>query len=141
MEELDLTVVRWSGSDRDVMVSNANIKTLTISYNKSQDPSNFSFDTPRLVYFSHSDFAGQDYPIVKMENLVEARISLLPSVHQIELARASNNDEDDVVLRLANVVKLVKGIRNVQYLNLSANTLEVSFLFLFSLVISLINWS
>ncbi|KAG7543772.1 F-box domain [Arabidopsis thaliana x Arabidopsis arenosa] len=91
----------------------------------------FSVDTPSLVYFSYSDYVAKDYPVVKMENLFEARISLLVTEDQIERARAPNNDwlvdDDDgnVVLRFANVWKLMNGIQNVQYLDLSANTLEV----------------
>ncbi|XP_020874195.1 putative F-box/LRR-repeat protein At4g13960 [Arabidopsis lyrata subsp. lyrata] len=65
-----------------------------------------------------------------MGNLLEARISLLVTEDQIERARAPNDDwlangEDNVVLQFANVGKLMKGIQNVQCLDLSANTLEV----------------
>ncbi|KAG7649396.1 F-box domain [Arabidopsis thaliana x Arabidopsis arenosa] len=86
-----------------------------------------SLDTPSLVYFCFSDHVAKDYPLAKMEKLSEARISLLVTEDQIERARAPNIYwvEDDVVLRLVNVGKLMKGIRNVQYLNLSPNTLEV----------------
>ncbi|XP_019089372.1 PREDICTED: F-box/LRR-repeat protein At1g52650-like, partial [Camelina sativa] len=123
LEELFLVSMYWG--DRDVIVSNATLKTLTIDRNYCLGT--FSFDTPSLVYFCYSEFAAKDYPVVKMEKLFEARISLLVTEEQIERARAANNDlvEDDVVLRLVNVGNLIKGMRNVRCLNLSANTLEV----------------
>ncbi|OAP17998.1 hypothetical protein AXX17_AT1G46950 [Arabidopsis thaliana] len=123
LEELVLFGVSWR--DRDVTVSNASIKTLTIKFNYYLGT--LSLDTPSLVYFCFSDHVAKDYPLAKMEKLSEARISLLVTEDQIERARAPNIYwvEDDVVLRLVNVGKLMKGIRNVQYLNLSPNTLEV----------------
>jgi len=116
-------------------VSNASLKTLTMSSNHYTGT--MSFDTPSLVYFCYSDYVAKDYPLVNMENLLEARIKLLLTDDQVERAREPNNDgveadEDDVVLQFANVGKLMNGIRNVQYLVFSANTLEVSFLFFFS---------
>ncbi|KAG7543050.1 FBD domain [Arabidopsis thaliana x Arabidopsis arenosa] len=121
LEELVLFAVSWG--DRDVTVSNASLKTLTMKYCLGT----FSLDTPSLVYFCFSEYVAIDYPVVIMQNLFEARISLLVTEEQIERARAPNIDwvEDDAVLRLVNVEKLMKGIRNVQYLNLSPNTLEV----------------
>ncbi|VYS48898.1 unnamed protein product [Arabidopsis thaliana] len=123
LEELVLFAVSWR--DRDVTVSNASIKTLTIKFNYYLGT--LSLDTPSLVSFCFSDHVAKDYPLAKMEKLSEARISLLVTEYQIERARAPNIYwvEDDVVLRLVNVGKLMKGIRNVQYLNLSPNTLEV----------------
>ncbi|CAL9224386.1 unnamed protein product, partial [Arabidopsis halleri] len=126
LEELVLFAVSWG--DKDVTVSNASLKTLTINFNFYLGT--LSLDTPSLVYFCFSEFGAKDYPVVKMENLFEARISLLVTGDQIERARAPNidwveEDDDDIVLRWVNMGKLMKGIRNVQYLNLSPNTLEV----------------
>ncbi|CAH8277409.1 unnamed protein product [Arabidopsis lyrata] len=134
LEELAMGYITWRLDD--AAVSDASLKTLTITSNHYVCYSyyylgTFSVDTPSLVYFSYSDYVAKDYPVVKMENLFEARISLLVTEDQIERARAPNNDwlvdDDDgnVVLRFANVWKLMNGIRNVQYLDLSANTLEV----------------
>ncbi|VYS68599.1 unnamed protein product [Arabidopsis thaliana] len=69
-------------------------------------------------------------PKLKMENLFEARISLFVVEEDISRVRALiNNDllEDDeyYVLRFENLWKLMNGIRNVRYLVLSPNTLEV----------------
>ncbi|CAA0406110.1 unnamed protein product [Arabidopsis thaliana] len=65
-----------------------------------------------------------------MENLFEARISLLVVEGDISRVRALiNNDllEDDEydVLQFENVWKLMNGIRNIRCLYLSPNTLEV----------------
>ncbi|XP_006283699.2 F-box/LRR-repeat protein At1g52650 isoform X1 [Capsella rubella] len=121
LEELSLVGIYWR--DKDVIVSNANLKSLTIFANYHLGT--FSVDTPSLDYFSYSEYTAKDYPVVKMENLFEASISLLLTDDQIERARTPNWAEDDFVHRLVNVGKLMNGIRNVQCLNLSPNTLEI----------------
>jgi hypothetical protein len=126
LEELVLVDVNWL--DSDVTISNASLKTLTID--SDGHLGTFSFDTPSLVYFCYSDYAAEDYPVVKMENLREARIFLLVTDNEIERVRLPINDGledamDNVVLRFGHVGKLMNGIRNVEYLELSADTLEV----------------
>ncbi|CAH8269109.1 unnamed protein product [Arabidopsis lyrata] len=126
LDDLVLVDVNWL--DSNVTISNASLKTLTID--SDGHLGTFSFDTPSLVYFFYSDYAAEDYPVVKMENLREARIFLMVSDEEIERVRVPNNDlfEDDmdnVVLRFEHVGKLMNGIRNVEYLDLSADTLEV----------------
>ncbi|EFH52744.1 predicted protein [Arabidopsis lyrata subsp. lyrata] len=125
LDDLVLVDVNWL--DSNVTISNASLKTLTID--SDGHLGTFSFDTPSLVYFFYSDYAAEDYPVVKMENLREARIFLMVSDEEIERVRVPNNDlfEDDmdnVVLRFEHVGKLMNGIRNVEYLDLSADTLE-----------------
>ncbi|XP_019088775.1 PREDICTED: F-box/LRR-repeat protein At5g38396-like [Camelina sativa] len=136
LEELVMDDVFWLWSVTDVIVSNANLKKLTV--NSNHYTGTISFDTPSLVYFCYSDYVAKDYPVVNMENLVEARISLLVTEDQIKRARAPNDylldeGDDNVVLRFENVGKLMNGIRNVQYLELSPVTLEISYL-LFSVL-------
>ncbi|CAL9224389.1 unnamed protein product [Arabidopsis halleri] len=127
LEELVLFDVTWGGMD--VTVSNASLKTLTINFNYYLGT--LSLDTPSLVYFCFSEYAAKDYPVVNMDNLFEATISLLVTEDHIKQSRWPNithwlePDDDHVVLRLVYVGKLMKGIRNVQYLNLSPNTLDV----------------
>ncbi|KAG7548410.1 F-box domain [Arabidopsis suecica] len=130
LEELVLDSIHWKELDVTVSVSlsSASLKTLTINFIDCFDT--FSLDTPSLVYFSYTDFIAEDYSVAKMENLFEARISLCVIEEDISIARAPYNDllEDDeynVVLRFANVGKLMNGIRNVRYLVLSRDTLEV----------------
>ncbi|CAH8277408.1 unnamed protein product [Arabidopsis lyrata] len=131
LEELVLHSIHWKELDVmtvSISLSSASLKTLTIKFIECFDT--FSLDTPSLVYFSYSDFVVGDYSVAKMENLFEARISLCVIDEDISLARVPYNDllEDDeynVVLRFANVGKLMNGIRNVRYLVLSPDTLEV----------------
>ncbi|KAG7543774.1 F-box domain [Arabidopsis thaliana x Arabidopsis arenosa] len=130
LEELVLDRIHWKELDVTVSVSlsSASLKTLTIKFIECFDT--FSLDTPSLVYLSYSDFVAEDYSVAKMENLFEARINLCVIEEDISIARAPYNDllEDDeynVVLRFANVGKLMNGIRNVRYLVLSPDTLEV----------------
>lgn len=75
LEELVMVEVFWLWRDKNVTVSNASLKTLKIDSNHYSGT--FSFDTPSLVYFCYSDYVAKDYPVVKMENLFEARINLL----------------------------------------------------------------
>ncbi|KAL9281609.1 F-box/LRR-repeat protein [Arabidopsis thaliana] len=122
LEELVIVDAFWFTTFTDVTVSNPSLKTLTMSSNIYSG--SISFDTPSLVYFSHFKYVAKDYPLVNMENLLEARINLGVTEGQIRRAREPNNN-DEVVLRFPNVGKLMNGIRNVQCLDLSANTLEM----------------
>ncbi|CAL9224385.1 unnamed protein product [Arabidopsis halleri] len=111
LEELVLGTKYWKDWDvAEVIVSSASLKTLTINSSVCLDT--LSFDTPSLVYLCYSDYVVRDYSVAKMENLFDARISLLASEEEITRARGLEND-------------LMNGIRNVQYLVLSPNTLEV----------------
>ncbi|CAL9224383.1 unnamed protein product [Arabidopsis halleri] len=129
LEELVMVDIVWKDCDvADVTVSSASLKTITINSSGCLDT--LSFDTPSLVYICYSDYVVGDYPLAKMGNLFEARISLCVIEEDITRARAPNNDwleddEDNVVLGFGNVGKLMNGIRNIRYLYLSPNTLEV----------------
>lgn len=133
VEELRLATMVWFDSDE--IVSSASLRKLTL-YAKGfedfgGDPKCVSFDTPNLVYLDYSDYVAADYPVVNLTNLVEARLNLLVKEDQIQLIRAEPNgeDDDDVILRFRNVSKLMSGLRNVQKLSLTADTLEVQLLF------------
>ncbi|XP_010431550.1 PREDICTED: putative F-box protein At3g58820 [Camelina sativa] len=75
-----------------------------------------------------------DYTVVNMENLFEAHIRLLATCYEVEIARAAPNHDhhlpsvEGVLSRFTNVGKLMNGMRNVRYLDLSGDTLEVLFL-------------
>ncbi|CDY07824.1 BnaC03g47980D [Brassica napus] len=99
--------------EMDESVSSQSLRKLTIyagGFRDFRNPKSISFDTPNLVYLEYSDYVAADYPKL--------------TGHDIELIRAPN-DEDDVSLRLGNVWKLISGLRNVQRLFISADTLEV----------------
>ncbi|CAH8269101.1 unnamed protein product [Arabidopsis lyrata] len=126
LEELSMSFNEW-----DETVSSASLRKLSIWTTGCEDfsnPKSISFDIPSLVYFAYCDIVAEDYPKVNLTNLVEARISLLLTEDQIKRRRAPNSDEDDVLLRLRNGWKLMSGIRNVQKLYISLDTLEVLYL-------------
>ncbi|KAL1199498.1 F-box/LRR-repeat protein [Cardamine amara subsp. amara] len=128
LEELHLAGMEWS--DIHEIASSASLKKLTIYasyeyvYADFLAPKSISFDAPSLVYFEYCDCVAADYPKVNLMSVVEAQLKLKVTENEVKLMRA-RNVEDDVVLRLSNVWKLMNGMRNVQKLFLSADTLEV----------------
>ncbi|KAL0719195.1 hypothetical protein Bca4012_068519 [Brassica carinata] len=124
LEELLLLDVVWEDTE-GVTVSSASVKTLTIRLNDVL--SSLSFDTPSLFHFNYFGFVASDYPVVNMDNLVEARIVFCLSEDQLKRLRDPDHvlfDEEDA-LGFSNVWKLFHGIRNVPDLNLFPDTLEV----------------
>ncbi|CAL9245849.1 unnamed protein product, partial [Arabidopsis halleri] len=123
LENLNMPHIHWSLGNE--IVSSASLKSLTT------DSANFlhafSFDTPNLLCLKYSELVAWDYPLVNLENLVEAQIKLMLTYDQIEELRGRNDDglEDDVFQKLGKVQKLVRGIRNVQKLYLSPGALQV----------------
>ena len=126
LEDLHMAHIEWPETDESV--SSQSLRKLTIyagGFRDFRNPKSISFDTPNLVYLEYSDYVAADYPKVNLPDLAEAVLDLKLTGHDIELIRAPN-DEDDVSLRLRNVWKLISGLRNVQRLFISADTLEVS---------------
>ncbi|CAA7016730.1 unnamed protein product [Microthlaspi erraticum] len=125
LEELRMATVEWD--DSDVTVSSASLRKLSIhaigcDYDGFSNPDSISFDTPSLLYLDYSDIVADDYPLVNMKKLLEARVSLVESDARF---RAQDNDlleDDDVAVP---VVKLMNGILNVEKLHLDSDTLEV----------------
>lgn len=125
LEEFHVAKIEWW--EYDESVSSQSLRKLTLYADGFEDwrnPKSISFDTPNLVYLEYSDYLAADYPKVNLPNLDEAVLDLKVPGYQIDLIRAPD-DEDVVSLRLGNVWKLVKGLRNVQRLFISAETLEV----------------
>ncbi|CAN6821317.1 unnamed protein product [Brassica oleracea] len=125
LEDLHMAHIEWPETDESV--SSQSLRKLTIyagGFRDFRNPKSISFDTPNLVYLEYSDYVAADYPKVNLPNLAEAVLDLKLTGHDIELILAPN-DEDDVSLRLRNVWKLISGLRNVQRLFISAETLEV----------------
>ncbi|XP_010485636.1 PREDICTED: F-box/LRR-repeat protein At3g03030-like [Camelina sativa] len=128
LEELRLVGVEWIDSDDTVSCATLNKLLLSATGPKAcRKPKSVSFDTPNLLSLAYSDCVAEDYPLVNMKSLLKARIILGVDEDQIERIRAPSNSlsDDDVVLRFGNVVKLIKGIQNVQELHLHSDTLEV----------------
>ncbi|KAJ0232676.1 hypothetical protein HA466_0289120 [Hirschfeldia incana] len=78
-----------------------------------------SFDTPNLIYLNYADFAAFNYPLVKLDSLVEARLDVGPSHGQM---RARDSDEFKAPWDATN---LIMGVHNVQTLHLTSDTLEI----------------
>lgn len=85
-------------------------------------PSNVSFDTPNLLYLNYSDFVAGNYPLVKLDSLVEARLDVGSNTSQMH---ARDSEEYEVPWDATN---LIMGIHNVQTLHLTSATIEVLFL-------------
>lgn len=134
LEELYLSDI--GGLDSKATASSATLRKLSIytcALEINRNPKSFSFDTPNLVYLDYCDFVAADYPKLNLPNLAEALLRFRVLENQIELIREPN-DEDEKFLHLRNVWKLINGIRNVQSLFFSADTLEVSCYFVFLLL-------
>ncbi|ESQ37514.1 hypothetical protein EUTSA_v10002546mg [Eutrema salsugineum] len=116
LEELALIKVYsdiWNRS-----VSSKTLKRLTLScidYDKS--PDSVSFDTPNVVFLEYSDYVAGKYPKVEFGLLVEASIDL--GMTSDQYAHASYVD------LVGNATDFLMGIRNVQILYLSCDTIEV----------------
>ncbi|CAH2063605.1 unnamed protein product [Thlaspi arvense] len=141
LEELRMANMEWR--DLDVTVSSARLRRLSLHGTGCdglkpwrQNPKSFSFDTPNLLFLNYSELVAEDYPLVNMEKLLEARINLMVDDAQTKRLRPPNNDvleddeddeddDGDVVLKFGNVVKLMNGLQNVQKLSLLSDTLEV----------------
>ncbi|EOA23612.1 hypothetical protein CARUB_v10016812mg [Capsella rubella] len=132
LEELRMANMEWS--ELDETMSSASLKKLSIhgtGCEEFENPKTISFHTPNLLYLNYSDLVAEDYPVVNMGKLVEARINLIvKNEDQIKRVREPDydlleDDEGDVVLQFVNVVKLIKGIQNIQELYLTSDTLEL----------------
>ncbi|KAF3528997.1 hypothetical protein DY000_02039391 [Brassica cretica] len=85
----------------------------------TQKPRYVSFYTPNLIYLNYADFVALNYPLVKLDSLVEARLDVGPNQGQM---RARDSDEFQAPWDATN---LIMGIHNVQTLHLTSDTLEV----------------
>ncbi|KAF8096902.1 hypothetical protein N665_0299s0060 [Sinapis alba] len=128
LEEAEMIGMDWT--DSVDTVSSETLKKLSFhatGMSTILNPKSISFDTPNLRFLAYSDWVAEDYPLVNLNKLVEARIALSVTDDQTRRIRAPRKDlsEGDVVLQFGNVVKLMNGIRNVKELHLHPDTLEV----------------
>ncbi|WZZ66635.1 hypothetical protein YC2023_078005 [Brassica napus] len=99
-------------------VSSKPLKRLILScIDCDKNPHSVSFDTPNVVYLEYSDFVAGKYPKVKFDSLVEASVDLAMTSEQHEHASYEHS--------VGDVTDFLMGIRSVQTLFASANTLEV----------------
>ncbi|XP_023639176.1 F-box/LRR-repeat protein At3g59210 [Capsella rubella] len=85
----------------------------------SANPRDVSFDTPNLIYLNYSDIVACNYPLVKLDSLVEARLDVGSNTSQMH---ARDSDEFQVRWDATN---LIMGIQNVKILHLTSATIEV----------------
>ncbi|CAL9245270.1 unnamed protein product [Arabidopsis halleri] len=93
-------------------ISSPTVKRLSVDYHSPDDvdsASHMSFDLPKLVYLEYSHCALGEYWQINLESLVEAKLDLCLEKR---------------VKRL-DVTDLIKGIRNVQTLHLSPDSVHV----------------
>ncbi|CAN7085459.1 unnamed protein product [Brassica oleracea var. botrytis] len=120
LEELVLINVYSDFWNRSV--SSKTLKRLILScIDYDKNPDSVSFDTPNVVFLEYYDYVAGKYPKVKFNSLVEASIDLAMTSEQHGLASYEH--------LVGDVTDFLMGIRNVQTLNISANTLEIHFCF------------
>ncbi|KAL1189768.1 F-box/LRR-repeat protein [Cardamine amara subsp. amara] len=85
----------------------------------TESPRYVSFDTPNLLYLNYSDFVACNYPLVKLDSLVEARLDVGSNTAQRHV-----RDSDEYEVRW-DATNLIMGIQNVQTLHLTSDTIEV----------------
>lgn len=115
LEELSiLHGVGWELWRCSHILSRPNLKRLTIRswfYVNLVELGSMSFDIPNLVYLEYSDYVQRQYPAVKLDSLVEAKLELM----------VKDGDHDSY-----DPFNLFKGLRHVQKLSLSfPETVEV----------------
>ncbi|XP_020883833.1 F-box protein At4g22280-like [Arabidopsis lyrata subsp. lyrata] len=105
LEELTIHGGSWERDKCGPTVSSSTLKKLTIKcpkFNMSSNSWDVIFDTPSLAYLEYTDVVPREYPIVNLESLVEAKLDL--RCH----------------LGICNPTNLIKGLRNVEVLDLSS---------------------
>ncbi|KAL1196601.1 F-box/LRR-repeat protein [Cardamine amara subsp. amara] len=90
-------------------ISSPTVKRLLVDYDAAYDPIDMSFDLPNLVYLEYSDCTFEYYCQVNLESLVEAKLNLY--------------EAGDFPRR--DVTNLIIGIRNVEILHLSRDSVDV----------------
>ncbi|CAD5311930.1 unnamed protein product [Arabidopsis thaliana] len=96
------------GESMPYTISSPTLKRLSVHYEYHFE-SVISFDLPNLEYLDYSDYALYGYPQVNLESLVEAYLNLDKAEH----------------VESPDVTKLIIGIRNVEILSLSPDSVGV----------------
>lgn len=119
LEELAIVGEHWEHWKWCRTVSSPTLQRLTIDCEVSNDSirSDFrsiTFDTPSLVYLKYSGFVSDKHPFVNLDALFEVKLTLA-------LRKIPHN---------GNPTNLIKGLRNVEVMDLSSHeTLKVLFFF------------
>ncbi|KAL1207838.1 F-box protein [Cardamine amara subsp. amara] len=106
LEELTICgVMTWQSytSHYCRTLSSTTLKKLTMKCIGQDHFWDMAFDTPSLVYLEYTDLVPREYPVVNLESLVEAKLDL------------------SLYTGISNPTNLIKGLRNVQVLELSSD--------------------
>lgn len=131
--ELRMLNVEWEHWEWSRTVSSPTLERLIMTHkyyfafigNIDYDLKGITFDTPSLTNLKYYDFPPQSYPMVKLDSLVEATVGLKLPLEQAWIGQYARHD--DIT---KDVTNLIKGLRNVEILNLSStDTLEVNVLY------------
>ncbi|EOA18195.1 hypothetical protein CARUB_v10006678mg [Capsella rubella] len=104
LEELTIYGGSWENRECTRTVSSSTLKRLTILCTERLDYWDMTLDTPSLAYLEYSDIVPKNYPFVNLESLVEAKLDLTSTVGY------------------SNPTNLIKGLRNVETLELASRT-------------------
>ncbi|CAL9226424.1 unnamed protein product [Arabidopsis halleri] len=101
LEELTILSGNWQHIEFCRTVSSSTLKKLAITSSFHNEFWGITFDTPSLAYLEYSDIVPRHFPFVNLESLVEAKLHLY-------------------VYPDSNPTNLIKGLRNVEVLELSS---------------------
>ncbi|KAG7566513.1 FBD domain [Arabidopsis suecica] len=127
--ELRLLNVQWEHWQWSRRVSSPTLEKLTMNHryyfgNIYYDMEGITFDTPSLTTLKYYDLPPKSYPMVNLDSLVEATINLtLPLCHAWIRQYARRGDT------VPSVTNLIKGLRNVETLNLTSTDTVDAFYF------------
>ncbi|KAL0874240.1 hypothetical protein Bca101_023945 [Brassica carinata] len=113
LKELIVNCIKWHGWISGASVSSSTLKRLTI------DCEHYYHESDYMLSHDYADFIALNYPLVKLDSLVEARLDVGPNQSQM---RARELDEFQAPWDATN---LIMGVHNVQTLHLTSDTLEV----------------
>ncbi|CAH8269112.1 unnamed protein product [Arabidopsis lyrata] len=131
LEDLVMNDLNWEQWKWSRVVSSPSLERLTIKRTlfygfDGSDFGSITFHTPNVTYLYYSDFVPGSYPTVNLDSLVEASLDLTVTVdHTWDSCFA---DEGDPIT--SNPTNLIKGLRNVEIMNLlSHESLEMFYFF------------
>ncbi|AEE79854.1 unnamed protein product [Arabidopsis thaliana] len=127
--ELRMLNVQWEHWQWSRRVSSPTLEKLTMNHryhfgNTYYDMEGITFDTPSLTSLKYYDLPPKSYPTVNLDSLVEATISLTLPLHHAWTGKHARRGDT-----VPSVTNLIKGLRNVETLNLSSTDTVAAFYF------------
>lgn len=127
--ELVLREMEWEYWKWSRTVSSPTLERLTIKREnfygfEGSDFGSITFDTPSLVFLEYYDFVPDEYPFVNLDSLVEAKFDLVLMVDHTWKGEVVGDSDTSS----SNPTNLLKGLKNVQILTLTTDSLAVSLL-------------